>query len=111
MFGLLTRVYGMQSGFLPRKPFIEKFTGASVLEELVTGAIVFLLSQPQLHRSKIPPYSALQGRHSSRRFGEGIENKPKRPSAYVKTDVLPDKDPAFQRINFCSIIRNSPWQG
>ncbi|NVB78312.1 MAG: glycosyltransferase family 2 protein [Kofleriaceae bacterium] len=44
VFGLLTRVYGMQAGFLPRKPFIEKFTGASVLEKgLVTGAIVFLL--------------------------------------------------------------------
>ena len=44
VFGLLTRVYGMQHGFLPRRAFIETFTGAGVLEKgLVLGAIVFLL--------------------------------------------------------------------
>jgi len=25
--------------------------------------------------------------------------------------VLADKDPEFQRINFCSVIRGSPWKG
>jgi len=25
--------------------------------------------------------------------------------------VLADKDPKFQRINFCSVIRGSQWKG
>jgi cytochrome bd-type quinol oxidase subunit 1 len=29
----------------------------------------------------------------------------------VKADVLADKDPKFQRINFCSLIRGSHWKG
>jgi hypothetical protein len=29
----------------------------------------------------------------------------------VKADVLADKDPGFQRGNFCSVIRNSSWRG
>ncbi len=29
----------------------------------------------------------------------------------VNADVLADKDPHFQRGNFCSIIRESPWLG
>ena len=44
-------------------------------------------------------------------FYEGIKNKPETTFGNVKADVLADKDPAFKRINFCSIIRNSPWQG
>jgi hypothetical protein len=46
-----------------------------------------------------------------RAFYEGIKNKPETTFGNVKADVLADKDPAFQRINFCSVIRNSPWQG
>jgi hypothetical protein len=46
-----------------------------------------------------------------RAFYEGIKNKPETTFGNVKADVLADKDPAFQRINFCSLIRNSPWQG
>jgi hypothetical protein len=26
-------------------------------------------------------------------------------------DVLADKDPKFQRMNFCSVIRGSQWKG
>jgi hypothetical protein len=44
-------------------------------------------------------------------FYEGIKNKPETTFGNVKADVLADKDPSFQRINFCSVIRNSPWQG
>ena len=44
-------------------------------------------------------------------FYEGIKNKPETTFGNVKADVLADKDPAFQRMNFCTIIRNSPWQG
>ena len=46
-----------------------------------------------------------------RAFYEGIKNKPETTFGNVKADVLADKDPAFQRINFCSVIRHSPWQG
>jgi hypothetical protein len=28
----------------------------------------------------------------------------------VKADVLADKDSAFQRGSFCSVIRNSSWR-
>lgn len=44
-------------------------------------------------------------------FYEGIKNKPETTFGNVKADVLADKDPVFQRMNFCSVIRNSPWQG
>jgi len=29
----------------------------------------------------------------------------------VKADVVADKDPKFQRMNFCSVIRHSQWNG
>jgi glycosyltransferase involved in cell wall biosynthesis len=44
IFGLLTRVYGMASGFLPRKQSLERFTATSRLEEgLVAGIFVLLV--------------------------------------------------------------------
>ena len=44
VFGVLTRVYGMVSGFLPPKPFLERFTDASALEKgLVSGVLLFLV--------------------------------------------------------------------
>ncbi len=44
IFGLLTRVYGMASGFLPRKQSLERFTASSKLEEgLVAGIFVLLV--------------------------------------------------------------------
>jgi len=29
----------------------------------------------------------------------------------VKADVLADKDPRLQHMNFCSVIRGSKWKG
>ncbi|HSD89257.1 MAG TPA: glycosyltransferase family 2 protein [Kofleriaceae bacterium] len=44
VFGVLTRVYGMVSGFLPRKPFLERFTQQGTLEKgLVVGVLLFLI--------------------------------------------------------------------
>jgi hypothetical protein len=44
-------------------------------------------------------------------FYDGIHHKPETTFGNVKADVLADKDPRFQRTNFCSVIRNSPWLG
>ena len=42
-------------------------------------------------------------------FFDGIKHRPKTTFGNVKADVLADKDPAFRRINFCSVIRGSAW--
>jgi hypothetical protein len=42
-------------------------------------------------------------------FYDGIKHKPETTFGNVKADVLADKDPKFQRMNFCSIIRGSQW--
>jgi hypothetical protein len=44
-------------------------------------------------------------------FYDGIQHKPETTFGNVKADVLADKDPKFQRTNFCSIIRGSQWEG
>jgi hypothetical protein len=44
-------------------------------------------------------------------FYDGIKKKPETTFGNVKADVLADKDPNFQRINFCSVIRGSQWKG
>jgi hypothetical protein len=44
-------------------------------------------------------------------FYDGIKHKPDTTFGNVKADVLADKDPAFLRGNFCSVIRNSSWRG
>ena len=44
-------------------------------------------------------------------FYDGIKHKPETTFGNVKADVLADKDPGFQRGNFCRIIRNSSWRG
>lgn len=44
-------------------------------------------------------------------FYHGIMHKPETTFGNVKADVLADKDPQFQRINFCSVIRGSRWKG
>jgi HD domain len=44
-------------------------------------------------------------------FYDGIRHKPETTFGNVKADVLTDKDPKFQRLNFCSIIRGSQWKG
>jgi len=43
-------------------------------------------------------------------FYDGIRHKPETTFGNVKADVLADKDPEFQRMNFCSIIRGSQWK-
>src|SRR6201981_3510964 len=42
-------------------------------------------------------------------FYDGIKHKPDTTFGNVKADVLADKDPAFRRGNFCSVIRGSAW--
>ena len=42
-------------------------------------------------------------------FYDGIKGKPDTAFGNVKADVLADKDPAFRRGNFCSVIRGSAW--
>jgi hypothetical protein len=44
-------------------------------------------------------------------FYDGIKRKPDTTFGNVKADVLADKDPAFRRGNFCSVIRGSAWSG
>jgi len=44
-------------------------------------------------------------------FYDGIKHKPETTFGNMKADVLADKDPKFQRINFCSVIRGSQWKG
>jgi HD domain len=44
-------------------------------------------------------------------FYDGINRKPVTTFGNVKADVLADKNPRFQRINFCSVIRGSQWKG
>jgi hypothetical protein len=44
-------------------------------------------------------------------FYDGIKHRPDTTFGNVKADVLADKDPAFKRGNFCSVIRGSAWRG
>ena len=43
-------------------------------------------------------------------FYNGIKHKPETTFGNVKADVLADKDPSFQRINFCHVISDSAWR-
>ena len=44
-------------------------------------------------------------------FYDGNKHRPETTFGNVNADVLADKDPAFRRINFCSVIRASAWRG
>jgi HD domain len=44
-------------------------------------------------------------------FYDGIKHKPGTTFGNVKADVLADKNPQFQPMNFCSVIRASQWKG
>jgi hypothetical protein len=44
-------------------------------------------------------------------FYDGIKHRPETTFGNVKADVLADKDPKFQRANFCNVIRGSQWKG
>lgn len=43
-------------------------------------------------------------------FYDGIKHKPQTTFGNVKADVIADKEPYFQRGNFCSVIRRSSWK-
>ena len=43
-------------------------------------------------------------------FYDGIKHKPATTFGNVKADVLAEKDPAFRRGNFCSVVRGSAWK-
>ena len=43
-------------------------------------------------------------------FYDAIHPRPGTSFGNVKADVLADKDPAFRRGNFCSVIRGSAWK-
>lgn len=42
-------------------------------------------------------------------FYDGIKRKPDTTFGNVKANILADRDPAFTRGNFCSVIRGSAW--
>jgi HD domain len=44
-------------------------------------------------------------------FYAGIRHKPDTTFGNVKADVIADKEPHFNRGNFCSVIRKSAWRG
>jgi hypothetical protein len=57
------------------------------------------------------PRSAYFKEDIIRAFYDGIKHKPQTTFGNVKADVLADKDPSFQRENFCAVIRRSAWRG
>lgn len=44
-------------------------------------------------------------------FYAGIRHKPDTTFGNVKADVIADKQPDFTPLNFCRVIRQSPWAG
>jgi hypothetical protein len=44
-------------------------------------------------------------------FTDGMKHRPDTTHGTVNADVLADKDPHFQRDNFCRVIRGSQWPG
>jgi hypothetical protein len=42
-------------------------------------------------------------------FYDGMKHRPETTYGTVNADLLTDKDPRFQRSNFCSVIRGSQW--
>jgi hypothetical protein len=44
-------------------------------------------------------------------FYNGMKHRPETTFGTMNADVLADKDPAFQRWNFCRVIRDSAWRG
>ncbi len=42
-------------------------------------------------------------------FYDGIKHKPETTFGNVKADVIADKEPGFERGDFCSVIRHSSW--
>jgi hypothetical protein len=44
-------------------------------------------------------------------FYNGVKYKPHTTFGTVNADVLADKEPNFQRGNFCAVVRGSAWRG
>ena len=44
-------------------------------------------------------------------FYDGMKHRPETTFGTMNDDVLADKDPSFERGNFCSVIRGSAWAG
>jgi hypothetical protein len=42
-------------------------------------------------------------------FYDGNKHRPQTTFGNVNADVIADKEPNFQRVNFCSVIRESAW--
>jgi HD superfamily phosphodiesterase len=90
-----------------------------VIALLTTGVEMDVLGMAYSEFSDAEREAVVQAHPRSSRFKEdiiqafydGIRHKPNTTFGNVKADVLADKDPAFTRINFCSVIRNSLWHG
>jgi HD superfamily phosphodiesterase len=44
-------------------------------------------------------------------FYDGMKHRPETTFGTMNDDVLADKDPSFERGNFCRVIRGSAWAG
>ncbi len=44
-------------------------------------------------------------------FHDGNKHKPETTFGNVNADVIADKDTSFLPVNFCTVIRQSPWPG
>jgi HD domain len=44
-------------------------------------------------------------------FYNGMKHRPQTTFGTMNADVLADKDPGFERVNFCRLIRGSAWRG
>jgi hypothetical protein len=43
-------------------------------------------------------------------FYDGNKHRPQTTFGNVNADVIADKEPNFQRLNFCGVIRESAWR-
>jgi hypothetical protein len=43
-------------------------------------------------------------------FYDGNMHRPQTTFGNVNADVIADKEPSFQGVNFCSVIRKSAWR-
>jgi hypothetical protein len=71
------------------------------------------LDVPDAHREavvKVHPRGDHFKEQIIRAFYDGFCHKPETTWGTMNDDVLADKDPAFRRINFCSVIRGSAWK-
>jgi HD superfamily phosphodiesterase len=75
-------------------------------ELLYTGAMFHDMGLTRQHSSANERFEV-----DIQAFYDGIKHKPETTFGNVNADVLADKDPAFRRGNFGSVIRGSAWPG